>query len=211
MRYEAPDTLDAALGLLAEAGADARVLAGGTDLLIQMRAGRRRPGLLVDLKGIAELRTIVADDGGWRIGAAVSCMELIEHEAFATDLARPDRRREIDRLGPGEGPRHDGRQSVQWLAGGRQRSGADRRGRDRQHRRSQGPARTAGRAGRHRARQDIAGPRRDRRGVPAEAARAAFRRRLSALHAANRNGHRRGRRRRQPDAGCERRVPRRRG
>jgi len=83
MRYEAPDTLDAALGLLAEAGGEARVLAGGTDLLIQMRAGRRRPGLLVDLKGIAELRAITADDGGWRVGAAVTCMELIEHEAFA--------------------------------------------------------------------------------------------------------------------------------
>lgn len=83
MRYEAPDNLDAAVRLLAEAGGNARALAGGTDLLIQMRAGRRRPDLLVDLKGIPELRAIAADGGGWRVGAAVTCMELVEHVAFA--------------------------------------------------------------------------------------------------------------------------------
>ena len=83
MRYEAPDTLDAAVRLVAEAGAGARVLAGGTDLLIQMRSGRRRPEAIVDLKGIPELRAIASDDGGWRVGAAVTCMELVEHGAFA--------------------------------------------------------------------------------------------------------------------------------
>ncbi len=83
MRYEAPMTLEQAITLLSGANAQARVLAGGTDLLIQMRAGRADPGLLVDIKAIPEMRSIVADAGGYRIGAAVTCMELIENDAFA--------------------------------------------------------------------------------------------------------------------------------
>lgn len=83
MRYVAPETLDAALGLLAEAGGTARVLAGGTDLLVHMRAGRVAPALLVDIKRIPELRSLEPCDGGWRIGAAATGMELIEHEPFA--------------------------------------------------------------------------------------------------------------------------------
>ncbi len=82
MRYEAPETLAAALSLLADAPGTARVLAGGTDLLVQMRAGRIAPALLVDIKRIASLRTIEPLHGGWRVGAAVTGMELIEHEAF---------------------------------------------------------------------------------------------------------------------------------
>jgi carbon-monoxide dehydrogenase medium subunit len=59
------------------------VLAGGTDLLIQMRSGRAEPGLLVDIKAIPELRSIIAEADGYRVGAAVTCMELTEDEAFA--------------------------------------------------------------------------------------------------------------------------------
>lgn len=83
MRYVAPESLDAALGLLADAGGTARVLAGGTDLLVHMRGGRVAPTLLVDVKRIPELRTLEPCDGGWRIGAAVTGMELIEHDSFA--------------------------------------------------------------------------------------------------------------------------------
>jgi len=83
MRYEVPKTLEAAITLLAGAKGGARVLAGGTDLLIQLRAGRAEPELLVDVKAIAELRSIEAAAGGYRIGAAVTCMELIENAAFA--------------------------------------------------------------------------------------------------------------------------------
>jgi CO/xanthine dehydrogenase FAD-binding subunit len=83
MRYEAPKTLAAAVALLAGAKGQARVLAGGTDLLIQMRAGRVEPELLVDVKGIPEMTSIVAENGGFRLGAAVTCAELVEHEAFA--------------------------------------------------------------------------------------------------------------------------------
>jgi CO/xanthine dehydrogenase FAD-binding subunit len=83
MRYEAPKTLEEAIALLSGANGQARVLAGGTDLLIQMRSGRADPGLLVDIKAIPEMKSIVADAGSYRIGAAVTCMELIENEAFA--------------------------------------------------------------------------------------------------------------------------------
>jgi carbon-monoxide dehydrogenase medium subunit len=85
MRYEAPKTLEQAIALLSGENSQARVLAGGTDLLIQMRSGRAQPGLLVDVKAIPEMRAVVAAGGGYRIGAAVTCMELIENEAFARD------------------------------------------------------------------------------------------------------------------------------
>ena len=55
MRYEAAKTLEAAVALLSGATGQARVLAGGTDLVIQMRAGRIAPELLVDIKGIPEM------------------------------------------------------------------------------------------------------------------------------------------------------------
>ena len=83
MCYEAPKTLEGALALLSGANGQARVLAGGTDLLIGMRAGHVEPELLVDIKGIPEMTSIVAENGGFRFGAAVTCMELVEHEAFA--------------------------------------------------------------------------------------------------------------------------------
>lgn len=83
IRYERPKTAEAAVALLAAAKGPARVLAGSTDLLIQMRSGRLEPELLVDIKGIAEMTSIVAENGGFRFGAAVTCMELIEHEGFA--------------------------------------------------------------------------------------------------------------------------------
>ena len=83
MRYEAPKTVEAAIALLASAKGVARVLAGGTDLLIQMRGGRVDPAMLVDIKGIPEMTTIVAEKGGFRFGAAVSCMEMSEHAAFS--------------------------------------------------------------------------------------------------------------------------------
>ena len=79
MRYEAPSSLEKAVALLAQAPGEARVLAGGTDLLVQMKTDLVEPELLVDIKGIAELRQIKEEAGGFRIGAAVSGAELKEH------------------------------------------------------------------------------------------------------------------------------------
>ena len=78
MRYEAPESLEGAVALLASAR-DARVLAGGTDLLVQMRADILDPELIVDIKNIPETRAVVEEKGGWRIGAAVTGAELKEH------------------------------------------------------------------------------------------------------------------------------------
>ncbi|RPI42750.1 MAG: xanthine dehydrogenase family protein subunit M [Betaproteobacteria bacterium] len=83
MRYEAPSTLEAAVGLLAGANGSARLLAGGTDLLVQMRTGRVAPDLVIDLKAIPEMIGIAQEPGGFRFGAATACMALVEHEAFA--------------------------------------------------------------------------------------------------------------------------------
>ncbi len=83
MRFETPKTLEAAVALLTGASGVARVLAGGTDLLIQMRGGRVEPELVVDIKGIAEMRSIAAESGGFRLGAAVTAMEMHEHKAFS--------------------------------------------------------------------------------------------------------------------------------
>jgi carbon-monoxide dehydrogenase medium subunit len=79
MRYEAPETLDAAVTLLNGEAGQARPLAGGTDLLVQLRSGMVEPDLVVDLKRIPALRQIAAVDGGFRVGAAVSGAELGEH------------------------------------------------------------------------------------------------------------------------------------
>ena len=79
MRYEAPETMEAAVALLANEAGLARVLAGGTDLLVQLRAEWIEPDLVVDVKRIGAAREIAAEAGGFRIGCAVSCAELGEH------------------------------------------------------------------------------------------------------------------------------------
>jgi carbon-monoxide dehydrogenase medium subunit len=79
MRYEAPGTIEDAVGLLAAEKGLARVLAGGTDLLVRLRSGHVEPDLVVDIKHIAAMHEITAEDGGFRIGGAVSCAELGEH------------------------------------------------------------------------------------------------------------------------------------
>src|SRR6202030_3865901 len=83
IRYLAPRTLEEAISALAAAGSAARIMAGGTDLLVQMRSGAVRPALIVDIKKISEMTGIEQTaDGGFRIGAAVSGMVLAEHPRF---------------------------------------------------------------------------------------------------------------------------------
>ncbi|MEM6498222.1 MAG: xanthine dehydrogenase family protein subunit M [Pseudomonadota bacterium] len=82
MRYEAPETLDAAVQLLSSEAGLAKVLAGGTDLLVQLRTDLIEPDLVVDIKGIGELRSITEEAGGFRVGAAVTGAEMEEHAAL---------------------------------------------------------------------------------------------------------------------------------
>jgi len=79
----APGTLEEAISAFAAAGSAARILAGGTDLLVQMRSGLVRPGLIVDIKKIGEMTEIVQTaDGGFVVGAAVAGAVLAEHPRF---------------------------------------------------------------------------------------------------------------------------------
>ena len=82
VKYEAPETLQAAVDLLAGATGVARILAGGTDLIVQMETDLVEPELLVDIKKIAETRQFAAENGGFRVGAAVPGMEVVNNAAF---------------------------------------------------------------------------------------------------------------------------------
>jgi carbon-monoxide dehydrogenase medium subunit len=83
IRYLAPGSLDEAIKAFAAAGAAGKILAGGTDLLVQMRAGVQKPGVIVDIKKIAEMTQIEDLGGGsFRIGAAASGMALYDHRTF---------------------------------------------------------------------------------------------------------------------------------
>jgi len=80
LRYESPGTTEAAVALLAAEGKMARVFAGGTDLLVQMKEELVEPSLLVDIKKISETRQITIDPEQVRIGAAVTGAELGENK-----------------------------------------------------------------------------------------------------------------------------------
>ena len=80
--YLAPTSADQAVAALAQAGPAARVLSGGTDLLVQLRAGRLAAGLIIDLKRIPEAVGIRREGGGFIIGAATSGAMLGEHLAL---------------------------------------------------------------------------------------------------------------------------------
>jgi len=75
--YSAPRTLDEAVRFLRRNGAgEPRVLAGGTDLIVQLREGRRQAALVVDIKHIPELMELRHDDRTTTIGAAVPCARI---------------------------------------------------------------------------------------------------------------------------------------
>ena len=86
MQYHTPASFDEATALAAGAGGTTRFLAGGTDVLVQMRADIVTPDVLIDVKKIAGVRDIVQEaDGGWRIGVAVTGAEMSEHERLGRD------------------------------------------------------------------------------------------------------------------------------
>ena len=77
IEFTTPKTIDEAVQAMAAAGDRARALAGGTDLLVQLRGGRRSADLVVDVKDIPELNAISYNpQNGLTIGAAVPCFRL---------------------------------------------------------------------------------------------------------------------------------------
>jgi carbon-monoxide dehydrogenase medium subunit len=75
--YASPSTLPEAVKLLATHGPKARLLAGGTDLLVQLRAGRREADIVIDVKKIPELNELTYDPAkGLTLGAAVPCYRI---------------------------------------------------------------------------------------------------------------------------------------
>lgn len=80
IQYVAPRTLDEAVAAFAATKGAGRILAGGTDLLVQMRNGVVTPSTIVDIKKIAEMTAIEeTKEGGFKIGAAVSGAVLRDH------------------------------------------------------------------------------------------------------------------------------------
>ena len=77
--YENPKTLSEATALLTKYGDDACLIAGGTDLIVQMRIGRRTPKVIVNTKSIAEMNELTCDNSGLTIGAAVPCYKIYQH------------------------------------------------------------------------------------------------------------------------------------
>jgi len=83
LSYVAPGTVKDAIAALSGASGLVKVLSGGTDLLVQLRTGRVKPDLIVDLKKIPGLIGIKDDGAGaFTIGAATPCAELGEHAAL---------------------------------------------------------------------------------------------------------------------------------
>ena len=80
LKYEAPDSVEAAVALLAAGDAEARIFAGGTDLLVQLREELIEPSLLIDIKNISEARTVTIGADDISIGAAVTGAELGEYK-----------------------------------------------------------------------------------------------------------------------------------
>jgi CO/xanthine dehydrogenase FAD-binding subunit len=81
IRYEAPRSVADAVRLM-QADPAAHVLAGGTDLLVQFRAGVRQPSAFIDVKYIPELITIAERGDSIRIGASVAAAAITEHSGL---------------------------------------------------------------------------------------------------------------------------------
>jgi carbon-monoxide dehydrogenase medium subunit len=78
IRYEAPRSIGEAVRII-QADPGAKILAGGTDLLIQFRAGLRAPTAFVDVKRIPELVGVTVDAKSLSIGAATPAAAVCEH------------------------------------------------------------------------------------------------------------------------------------
>src|ERR1700687_2527627 len=181
--YTAPATVDEAVKALASAAGLTKVLSGGTDLLVQLKSGRVKPDLIVDMKRIPDLIGIREEGGSFVIGAAtpgvmISANERLEH-------AFPGVVEGVDLIGSTQ---IQGRASI----AGNLCNGSPAADSVPPVIAARGPAGVAG--------PGLPPQGQIRRRIPPPQAEAAPGGRLSALHPAHRDGHRRGRLRRRCDA-----------
>ncbi len=86
IEYTTPKTIDEAVQAMASKGERARALAGGTDLLVQLRSGRRSTDLVVDVKDIPELNEVsFSNQKGLTIGAAAPCYLIYQNADVAAN------------------------------------------------------------------------------------------------------------------------------
>jgi CO/xanthine dehydrogenase FAD-binding subunit len=86
LEYHEPNTIRDACSLLSEFGKEASILAGGTDLVIQMKRGRLSPKHLVNIKRIEGLDAIHEEAGGFRLGALVTIADIATHAGLRLAL-----------------------------------------------------------------------------------------------------------------------------
>ena len=81
MQYHSPSSFNEAVAISNSSSGLVKYLAGGTDVLVQLKIGTKSPDHLIDIKNIPGVREIsLRDDGGYTIGAAVSGAQLTEHK-----------------------------------------------------------------------------------------------------------------------------------
>jgi carbon-monoxide dehydrogenase medium subunit len=85
VKYASPSSVEEATGVLAGA-LSAQVFAGATDVVPQIRAGRKQPEILVDLKGIKELLNVSNEATHWRVGAATPTARLTQNSDFSSEF-----------------------------------------------------------------------------------------------------------------------------
>lgn len=83
MQFHTPTSFDEAASIAGAASGTVRFLAGGTDVLVQLRSDAVTPDVLIDIKHIAGVSEIADEAGGFRIGAAVTGAEMSEHSALS--------------------------------------------------------------------------------------------------------------------------------
>ena len=210
LSYAAPTSVDDAVKLLAGASGVAKLLSGGTDLLVQLRSGRVQPELIVDTKKIPGIIGIREENGGFVIGAATPGAVVEAHHGL--NATWPGLVEALDLIGSTQvqgrcslagnlcnaSPAADSVPALFAAAAiavvvGPATAGAKCRS-----------------SGSRRARPHLAGEGRVHPGIPPAAASGPVGRRLSALHSAHGNGYRGRRLRHQRDPGCERGLHRRR-
>ena len=96
VEYIRPNNLSEALDFLDTRGAESKILAGGTDIMVDMRSGELKTKHLLDVSRLDDLKQIEVLDGQLSIGAAVTIAELLESETIA--VSAPALRRAADKF-----------------------------------------------------------------------------------------------------------------